>query len=62
MLAHVSQLHAISAFSAVVMTGIVIVALLYRPKARIFRTVGWVSLGLFTVYLLNTYVLYLHGE
>ena len=62
LLAHVSQLHAISAFSAVVMTGIVIVALLYRPKTRIFRTVGWVSLGLFTVYLLNTYVLYLHGE
>jgi cation:H+ antiporter len=62
LLAHVSQLHAISAFSAVVMTGIVIVGLLYRPKTRIFRTVGWVSLGLFTVYLLNTYVLYLHGE
>lgn len=62
LLAHVSRMHAISAASAVVMTGIVIVALLYRPKTRIFRTVGWVSLGLFTVYLLNAYVLYLYSE
>jgi len=62
LLAHVSQMHAISAVSAVVMSGIVVVAVLYRPKARIFRTVGWVSPGLFTFYLLNAYVLYLHGE
>ncbi len=62
LLAHVSPLHAISAASACVMTGIVIVALLYRPRSRLFRTVGWVSIGLFTFYLLNTYLLYLHGE
>lgn len=62
LLAHVSQLHAISAVSAVVMTGVVIVALLYRPRTRIFRMVGWASLSLFTLYLLNTYLLFLHGE
>jgi cation:H+ antiporter len=62
LLAFVSPLHAVSAVSAVVMTGIVVVALLYRPKTRVLRTVGWVSIGLFTVYLFNTYVLYLHGE
>jgi hypothetical protein len=32
-----------------------------REEASI-RTVGWVSLGLFTMYLLNSYVLYIHGE
>lgn len=61
LLAKVSPVHAVSAASAVIMTGIVVVGLLYRPAARLFRTVGWVSLGLFIVYLLNTYVLYLHG-
>jgi len=62
LLAHVSPLHAISAVSAVVMTGIVVVALLYRPATRILRTVGWVSISLFTVYLLNNYIIFLHGE
>lgn len=62
LLSHVSPMHAVSAASATVMTGLVVVALLYRPRARLFRTVGWASLGLLTVYLLNTYILYLHGE
>jgi len=62
LLSHVSPLHAVSAVSAVVMSGIVVVALLYRPRARLFRTVGWVSFSLFTVYILNTYLLFLHGE
>jgi cation:H+ antiporter len=61
-LSRVSPVHAVSAMSALVMTGIVIIGLLYRPRARIFRTVGWVSLGLFVMYLLNSYVLYIHGE
>lgn len=58
---HVSPVHAVSAMSSVVMSGILIVGLLYRPQRRLFRTVGWISFGLFTMYLLNTYVLYLHG-
>jgi cation:H+ antiporter len=62
LLAHVSPLHAVSSFSAVMMTGVAIVGLLYRPKTRLFRTVGWASLLLFSLYLLNTYVLYLYGE
>jgi cation:H+ antiporter len=61
LLAKVAPAHAVSSASAVIMTGIVVVGLLYRPAARLFRTVGWVSFGLFIVYLLNTYVLYLHG-
>lgn len=62
LLSHVSPMHAVSAASAAVMTGMVVVALVYRPRARLFRTVGWASLGLLAVYLLNAYFLYLHGE
>ena len=61
-LSHVSPVHAISAMSAVMMTGIVIVGLLYRPKTRLFPAAGWASMLLLGVYLLNTVVLYLHGE
>jgi cation:H+ antiporter len=45
-----------------VMTGIVIVGLLCRPRTRVFGAVGWISLGLLTAYLLNSFVLYLYGE
>ena len=61
LLSHVSPMHAVSAISATVMTGLVVVALLYRPRARLLRTMGWVSLGLFVVYLVNAYFLFLHG-
>jgi len=54
----VSATHAISAFSAIMMTGVAVVGLLYRPRTRVFRTVGWASIFLFTVYLVNTYMLY----
>ena len=58
---HVSASHAFSAASAVTMTGLVVVSLLYRPVRRLFRTVGWTSLALFVVYLVNSYVVFLHG-
>ncbi|HKJ72649.1 MAG TPA: sodium:calcium antiporter [Alphaproteobacteria bacterium] len=61
-LGHVSPAHAVSAFSAVVMSGIVIIGIIYRPTARLMKAVGWISLGLFMIYLLNTYVLYLSGD
>lgn len=61
LLLYVSPVHAVSAMSAVIMSGIVIIGLVYRPRARLFRTVGWTSLTLFTIYLLNSYILYLHG-
>lgn len=57
-LSHVSPVHAVSAFSALIMTGIVVVGVLYRAKKRVFRYLDWISISLFLVYLLNTYVLY----
>ena len=62
LLAHVSLTHAMSAMSAVVMTGVIVIGLVYRPNTRLFMGVGWISLSLFTIYLLNTYVIYLHGD
>lgn len=62
LLSAVSPTHAITAFAAVIMSGILIVALLYRPATRFHGTVGWVSLSLFTVYLLSSYAIYLHGH
>lgn len=62
LLSHVSPAHALSALSAMVMTGTFIVGLLYRANSRLFRTVGWVSLALLVVYLGNAYVLYLYRD
>jgi cation:H+ antiporter len=62
LLSHVNPVHAVSAFSAIAMTGAAIVGLFYRTPGRLFRTVGWASLFLFSIYLLNSYVLYLHGD
>lgn len=57
-----SPVHAISALSALVMAGLVIVGFLYRPNTRLFRTVGWISFGLLAIYILNTTILFLYGE
>jgi cation:H+ antiporter len=62
LLSHVSPVHAVSAFSSVIMTGIAVVGLLYRSKTRVFRYVDWISISLFLVYLLNSYVLYVYGQ
>jgi cation:H+ antiporter len=62
LLSRVSPIHGVSAMSAVIMAGLAIVGLLYRPETRVFKTVGWVSLGLFAIYLLNSMVLYLANE
>ena len=60
-LSHVSSVHAISAMSAMIMTGVFIIGLFYRARTRFYRTVGWASLILFSLYLINSYVLYIHG-
>ncbi|UCE88658.1 MAG: sodium:calcium antiporter [Pseudomonadota bacterium] len=57
----VAPAHAVSALSALMMTGVAIVGLLYRPGTRVLKTVGWASIFLFSIYLLNSYVLYLYG-
>ena len=57
-----SPTHAVTAFAAIVMSGIVVVALVYRPETRLRGTIGWTSLALLVVYLLSAYVIFLHGH
>ncbi len=59
-LAHVSPLHGLSALSAIMMTGVAIIGLLYRPREHLLRFTSWVSLMIFSIYLLNSWLLYLH--
>ncbi len=61
LLAHVAATHAVSVMSALMMTGAVIVGLLYRPPGRLFRAVGWISVVLLLVYLSNAYFLFRYG-
>jgi cation:H+ antiporter len=58
----VSPVHAVTAGSAITMTGLAMVGLFFKPGGRVMRAVSWISLGLVAMYLLNTYVLFLHGE
>jgi len=44
-----------------IMSGIAIVGLLYRPRTRVLRTVGWASILLLLVYLMNATAVYLFG-
>ena len=62
LLADVSPAHAVSALSALMMTGVAIVSLLYRPKTQLFHKVGWASVFLLLVYFVNSYVLFRFGE
>ena len=60
-LAHVSPVHAVSAFSAVIMTGIAVIGLFYRPGGKLLRTVGWISVFLLALFLINSWVLFRYG-
>ena len=62
LLAAVSPAHAVTAFAAAIMSGIFIVALLFKPETRVRGTIGWVSLSLLLVYLFAAYAIYLHGH
>lgn len=57
LLAVVSPVHAATALSAIMMNAVVIVALLRRPRRRILGTVGWTSLTLLAISLLNAWIL-----
>ena len=61
-LSAVSPAHAITAFAGAVMSGIFIIAMLYKPETRLRGTIGWVSLSLLVVYLFSAYAAYLLGQ
>lgn len=61
LLAAVAPAHAVSALTALVMTGLVIVALVLRPHSRLLGVMGWTSWLLITLYLINAWLLFTHG-
>ncbi len=58
LLAHVDTSHALTAFTAVMMSALVAVGLTFRPQGRIVLGLTWVSLGLLILYVLNTWILF----
>jgi cation:H+ antiporter len=59
LLAHGSPVHAGTVFTAVMMTGVAIVGLRFRPRTQLFNVIGWASLALVSLYALNVYLFYL---
>lgn len=62
LLADVSPVHAITVASAITMSGLALIGLFLRPRSRVLRAVGWVSIGMAVVYFINTSFLYLYGD
>lgn len=61
LLAAVSPIHLVSALSALMMTGLAIAGLLYKPTGRLFGTVGWISLLMIWVFGSNVVFLFFFG-
>ena len=61
-LGSVSSLHVISAMTAIIMSGLVIAGLTFRPMGRILKSIGWISLILITLFAANSYILYIAQE
>lgn len=62
LLAHVDASHALTAFTAVMMSSLVAVGLTFRPQGRAVLGLTWVSLGLFMLYVLNSWMLFEHAH
>jgi cation:H+ antiporter len=60
LLGSVQPVHLFTAITAMMMTGLAVVGLLYHPRSRPLRVVGWVGAGLVVLYVLNAIVLYAH--
>jgi len=60
LLANVDASHALTAFTAVMMSSLVAVGLTFRPQGRAVLGLTWVSLGLFMLYVLNSWILFEH--
>jgi cation:H+ antiporter len=62
LLANVDASHALTAFTAVMMSALVCVGLTFRPQGRVVLGLTWISLGLFMLYVLNTWLLFEHAH
>lgn len=62
LLAHVNLAHALTAMTAVMMSALVILGLVFRPKHRVVLGLTWISLGLFMLYVFNAWLLFTHAR
>lgn len=58
LLAHVDSSHALTAFTAVMMSALVTIGLTFRPKKRVILGLTWVSLLLLILYVINSLILF----
>ena len=61
-LAHVHTSHGLTAFTAVMMSALVTVGLIFRPQGRAILGLTWVSLALLMLYVLNSWLLFQHAN
>jgi cation:H+ antiporter len=59
---NVAPVHAVSAMSASLMSGIVIIALAYRPVSRVWHIASWAGLSLLVLYVVNSIIQYSNGH
>lgn len=62
LLAQVSSSHVLTVFTAVMMSALVAVGFIFRPKKRVVLGLTWISLALFMLYVLNTWILFSHAQ
>ncbi|MBK9161576.1 MAG: sodium:calcium antiporter [Nitrosomonadales bacterium] len=58
LLAHVDASHALTAFTAVMMSALATVGLIFRPQGRAMLGLTWISLGMLMLYVLNSWLLF----
>jgi cation:H+ antiporter len=61
LLSDVSPVHAGTAVAAVIMSGLVMIGLVMRPKGRVLRVLSWVSVGILATYVVNAALVFLLG-
>lgn len=57
LLSYVDISHVVSAFTAIMMTGVAVVGFFYRPH-RIHHVIGWASITMSVLFLFNAYIQY----
>lgn len=62
LLAHVDASHALTAFTAIMMSALVTADFIFRPQGRFVLGLTWVSLGLSMLYVLNTWIIFGHAQ
>lgn len=62
LLASVDSSHALTAFTAVMMSTLVIVGIIFKPQQRAVLNLTWISLGLLMLYIVNTWIQFQYGQ